>query len=195
MRGKRILVHCKLLAALCLCAAAMSTAATAQVWVASTGTVDPASLSSALVNGQLVFIRPGLATGTVTIRYNVLPVGDLITNLTQPCCQSRELVVRYMDNGPGAQVLVKLKRYNVNTGAVTTLLTFNSKNFPSQTNFQQQIPGPMSFFNFSFADGPINGVNDQGGDSVYYIEATLVRSAPGGNPGLGSIRLVTGLAP
>ncbi|HKD80020.1 MAG TPA: hypothetical protein VKH81_10015 [Candidatus Angelobacter sp.] len=195
MSLNRILIRCKFLAALCLCAAAMSEAASAQVWVASTGTVDPSSLSSTLFQGQLVFIKPGLATGTVTLRYNVLPVDDLTTVLTQPCCQSRELVVRYMDNGPGAQVLVKLKRYNVNTGAVTTLLTFNSKDFPSQTAFQQPLPGPMSFFNFSFADGPINGVSDQGGDSVYYIEATLIRSASGGNPGLGSIRLVTALAP
>lgn len=195
MSLNRILVQCKLVAALCLCAAAMSTAASAQIWVASTGTVDPASLSSALFSGQLVFIKPGLATGTVTIRYNILPVDDLTTVLTNPAVQARELVVRYMDNGPGAQVLVKLKQYNVNTGAVTTLLTFNSKNFPSQTGFQQPIPGPMNFFNFSFADGPINGVNDQGGDSVYYIEATLIRTAPSGNPGLGSIRLVTALAP
>jgi hypothetical protein len=197
MKSIRILVHGRRMVMLCLLIAALSQAAAAQIWVASTGTVDESSTSTVLFNGQLAFIRPSLPTGKVTLRYNVLPVGNLINPISQPCCESRALMVRFLDNGEGAQVIVTLKRYNVRTGALTTLLTFDSNRFPLRAGFQEPVPtiGDGNFFNFSFAEGPTEGSQDRGGDSAYYIEATLIRSKPGGNPGLGSIRLVKVLAP
>ena len=197
MKSIRILTHGRRMAMLSLLFAALSQVATAQIWVASTGTPDESSTATVLFNGQLAFIRPSLPTGSVTLRYNVLPAGNLISPITQPCCESRALMVRFLDNGHGAQVIVRLKRYNVRTGELTTLLTFDSNRFTPQTGFQEPVPtiGDGSFFNFSFAEGPTEGTQDQGGDSAYFIEATLIRSAPGGNPGLGSIRLVKVLAP
>jgi hypothetical protein len=185
-----------LLLSLCVAIAMAHNAATAQTWVASTGTGDGASLSTyQFVNGA-AFVRASVARGTVILRYNVLPVGDLLVPVTEPCCESRALWVRFLDNGKGAQVLVTLKRYNVLTGQITTLLTFDSKKFPSQSTFQAPLPtiDDGSLINFSFASGPVNG-NNQGGDSVYFIEATLIRSAPGGNPGLASVSIVRSLAP
>jgi hypothetical protein len=46
----------------------------AQIWIASTGAVDPSGASTYLFNGQLAFVKPSLATGTVILRYNVLPL-------------------------------------------------------------------------------------------------------------------------
>jgi hypothetical protein len=169
----------------------------AQLWVASTGTVDEGSLGTVLFTGGVATIRPAVSTGFTILRYNVLPVGKLVQPITDPCCESRALMVRYEDDGPGAQVIVTLKRYDVHTGKVTTLLIFNSNKHPQQSSFQEPVPtiSEGSFFNFNFAEGPTEGSQDLGGDSAYFIEAQLIRSAPGGNPGLSSVRIVTVQAP
>ena len=169
----------------------------AQTWAASSGAVDPASLTSYWINNGAVVLRPSLKTGTVTVRYNVLPVGDLAVPITQPCCQGRALWVRFLDNGNDSRVQVALKRSNVFTGQITTILTFDSDQYPPQATFQSATPnsGLGAFFNFSFASGPFNGSTNEGGDSVYYIEATLTRSAPDGNAGLASVSIVNTLAP
>ena len=175
---------------------AMVGAAQAQTWVASTGAVDEKSLSLYQFTNGHAFIR-GDILGQVTLRFNVLPVGDLLVPVTQACCEGRALWVRFLDNGDGAQVIVKLKQYNVITGHVTTLLSFDSNDFPPQPKFQDATPnqglGPL--VNFSFATGPFNGATNQGGDNVYFLEARLIRTKPGGTPGLASISIVRTLAP
>jgi hypothetical protein len=174
----------------------MASPASAQTWVASTGAVDQSSLLTYQFSNGAAFVR-GTAPGKAVLRFNVLPAGDLLTPVTQACCEGRALWVRFLDNGPGAQVLVQLKQYNIVTGKITTLLSFDSNSFPPQPAFQDATPnqglGPL--VNFSFATGPFNGANNEGGENVYYLEATLIRSAPGGTPGLASISIVRTLAP
>jgi hypothetical protein len=171
-------------------------AANAQTWVASTGTVDPSSLSSCQFSNGAAFVR-GDTPGKVVLRFNILPVAELLVPVTQACCEGRALWVRFLDTGDGAQVLVEVKRYNVTTGEITTILSFDSNTYPPQSAFQDATPnnglGPL--VNFSFAGGPFNGSTNQGGDSVYYIEATLVRTKPHANPGLASVSIVRTLAP
>jgi len=170
--------------------------ANAQTWVASTGTVDASSLSTYTFTGSAALVK-GTNPGKVVLRYNILPTDEMLVNVTQPCCEGRALWVRFLDNGNGAQVLVNVKRYNIVSGNTTTLLSFDSNNYAPQPIFQNATPnqglGPL--VNFSFAEGPFNGSTNQGGDSVYYIEATLIRSASGGTPGLASVSIVRTLAP
>lgn len=170
--------------------------ASAQTWVATTGTADPSTVSMATFNGSAALIK-GTNPGKVVLRYNILPTNEMLVNVTQPCCEGRALWVRFLDNGDGAQVLVNVKRVNVTTGQTTTILSFDSNNFAAQSTFQDATPnsglGPL--VNFSFAEGPFNGSTNEGGDSAYYIEATLIRSATGGTPGLQSVGIVRTLAP
>jgi hypothetical protein len=169
--------------------------ADAQTWVASTGTLDPSSQTTSSFNGSTALVK-GTSPGKVVLRYNILPTPEMLINVTQACCEGRALWVRFLDNGDGAQVLVNVKRLNVTTGKTTTVLSFDSNSYPPQSTFQAPIPaglGPL--VNFSFAEGPFNGSTNQGGDSVYYIEATLTRSATGGTPELQSIAIVRTLAP
>ena len=192
MKILRTLINCERIAMLALCFAALSQIGAAQVWMASTGTVDPSSLSTYLFVGPVAYVQPSLAKGTVTLRYNVFPIGDLLKPLGNACCFGRGLVVRFLDNGSGAQVIVTLKQYNVKTGQLTTPLTLDSNNYPPQSAFQLGTPQSSgAYFNYSFAQGPTDGPNLQGGCCTYYVEAKLIRSAPGGTPGLGSISLVT----
>jgi hypothetical protein len=170
----------------------------AQIWVAATGTVDEGSLSTFQFTGGNAFVRSSVTNGFAILRFNVFPAGKLLTPITDPCCEGRGLKVRFLDNGSGAQVVAALKRYNVHTGQVTTLLSFDSNNFPARSGFQESVINDCgTFFNFSFAEGPVEGGGnpDQGGDSAYYIEARLTRSTSAGNPGLAAIRLVTVLCP
>jgi hypothetical protein len=165
----------------------------AQVYVASTGAVDEGSINSFVFNSGTLSIRPSLPAASAIVRYNVLPVGELLKPLSDPCCAARALVVRYIDNGPGAQVKVTLKRYNVRTGGQSILLTFDSNDFPSASGYQQHIPTIFEgrFFDFNFAQGPFDGGEDQGGDAVYFLEATLIKSSSAGTPAIASIRIIT----
>ncbi len=190
-------LHRRILSCFSLCIAlTLAGTANAQTWVASTGTLDPSSLSTATFNGGTALVK-GTSPGKVILRYNILPTAEMLVNVTQACCEGRALWVRFLDNGDGAEVTVNVKRLNVTTGVTTTILSFDSNNYPAQSSFQDATPdqglGPL--VNFSFAEGPFNGSTNEGGDSVYYIEATLIRSATGGTPGLASVSIVRTLAP
>jgi hypothetical protein len=181
---------------------ALAASSAAQIWIASSGTVDEGSLGTYFFTGGVATIRPTVSSGFAILRYNVLPTAALMKPLTNPCCEGRALMVRYRDNGPGARVVLALKRYNVHTGQVTTLLTFDSDHPPQQaapgfTGFQEPVPtiNESNFFDFNFAEGPTESNQDLGGNSAYYIEAQLIKTSSGGNPGLASIRIVTVEAP
>jgi len=124
-------------------------------------------------------LNSSLSNGTVVIRYNVLPVRDLIKPLDPAAPgQCRELFVRFLDNGSAARVIASLRRMDVRTGQITTLLTFDSNSVPAQSTFQRR-GSVCKAFEFDVAD-----MRDDTGSGVYYIGAQLSKSNSSGNPGL-----------
>jgi hypothetical protein len=150
----------------------------AQVWVGSTGTVDPNSTNLVkYINGR-VELRNDAPVGSVAfIRYNVLPVRDLATDLTS--IEYRVFDARFLDDGAG-HVFLSLIQQNLSTGALTTLMTFDSNASSPSASYQRgNTPGNPTF-NFIWADS--EGFDPS--DNVYYVEAQLSRSAAGGQAGL-----------
>lgn len=99
----------------------------AQDWVGSTGTVDPNSTNLVkYINGR-VELRNDAPVGSVAfIRYNVLPVRDLATDLNS--IEYRVFDARFLDDGAG-HVFLSLIQQNLSTGALTTLMTFDRQCF------------------------------------------------------------------
>jgi len=162
-------------------------AAHAQTWVGSTGTVDPNSVNLVkYINGR-VELRNDAPVGSVAfIRYNVLPVRDLATNLTS--IEYRIFDARFLDDGAG-HVFLSLIQQNQSTGALTTLMTFDSNASTPSTSYQRANTPGNPTFNFTWADSDGFDPND----CVYYVEAQLSRTATGGQAGLAgfSIKKIT----
>ena len=149
-----------------------------QTWVGSTGTVDPNSMNLVkYINGR-VELRNDAPVGSVAfIRYNVLPVRDLATDLNS--FEYRIFDARFLDDGAG-HVFLSLIQQNLSTGALTTLMTFDSNASTPSASYQRgNTPGNPAF-NFIWADS--EGFDPS--DNVYYVEAQLSRTAAGGQAGL-----------
>jgi len=158
-------------------------AALAQTWVGSTGTVDPGSANLVKFVDGRVELRSDAPVGvTALVRYNVLPVRDLATDLNS--IEYRIFAARFLNDG-GGHVVLLLKQYNVNSGVVSTLMTFDSNNSAPSSGYQLgNTPGNPTF-DFTWADS--EGFNPT--DSVYYVEAQLTRTAAGGKVGLGGFAI------
>ena len=143
----------------------------AQTWVGSTGTVDPNSVNLIkYINGR-VELRNDAPVGSVAfIRYNVLPVRDLAADLQS--ISYRVFDARFLDNGAG-HVFLSLIQLNQSTGALTTLMTFDSNSSSPNASYQRgNTPGNPTF-NFTWADSEAFNPDD----CVYYVEAQLSRTA------------------
>jgi hypothetical protein len=163
-----------------------SVIAHAQVWVGSTGTVDPNSTNLVkYINGR-VELRNDAPVGSVAfIRYNVLPVRDLASNLNG--IAYRIFDARFLDNGAG-HVFLALKQVNVSTGVTTTLMTFDSNLSAPSASYQRGNTSGNPHFDFTWADSEAFDPTD----SVYYVEAQLSSNAAGGQAGLAgfSIKMI-----
>ena len=139
--------------------------------VGSAGTVDEADSQRVAFDLGTATLRPG-AVGTLNLRYNVVAVDGLFR------ADGAELGVRFRDNGAAAQVIVRLKRYNLETGALTTLLTLNSNAFPAQNGFQLRTAVDCSLrFNFF--------------DFAYFMDVELTKDTAAGTPALAIIQLAS----
>ena len=169
--------YCFVLAAIAVLAFSVPVAY-AQTWVGSTGTVDPNSVNLVkYINGRVELRNDAPVDSVAFIRYNVLPVRDLATDLTS--IEYRIFAARFLDDGAG-HVFLSLNRLNLSTGAITTLLTFDSNQSSPSASYQEGTTPGNPQFNFNWADSE----GSDPADSVYYVEAQLSRSATGGQAGL-----------
>jgi hypothetical protein len=136
----------------------------------SAGTVDEADLGIVNFANAEARLMPGAAAGSVlNVRYNVVS----LAGFSGP--GQYVMRVRFQDNGDAARVQLALRRHNL-TGTTSTLANFDSNTFPAQVGYQNQQR--CVGINWDFGAGP------------HYIEATLTKSAAGGQPGLAFIQLI-----
>ncbi|TKB68935.1 MAG: hypothetical protein E8D52_08110 [Nitrospira sp.] len=163
------------LALLCYAASAYAQVV-AKCWtmVGSDGTVDQADLSIVALSSNTAAVRSGVSKGTVDIRYNVVAMDGVFGGDRN----TKTLAVRLADNGPDAQVIVRLQQLNISTGVITLLEELNSNDFDPQTTAQRRA----ILFNcdkpdFDFAN------------NVYYVEAQLIKTGPSGTPLIRAIQI------
>ncbi len=145
-----------------------------QPWssVASDGTIDTDDLDLARVSGAVVQLANSAPNNaTLNVRYNITAVEGVTNNLG--CIL---IIARFRDPNDQTQVLAKLKRYNISTGELRTLLTVNINNFPDSNEFQlgNEFDCSLAFDFFSFA---------------YFVDVELIKDGSNGKPALGSLRI------
>jgi hypothetical protein len=185
MSASRLRNYCLGLAVIAVLAFSMPMAH-AQVWVGSTGTVDPNSTNLVkYINGRVELRADAPVNAVAFIRYNVLPVRDLAANLTG--ISYRVFDARFLNNGAG-HVFLALKQVNVSTGVTTTLMTLDSNLSAPSASYQRGNTPGNPHFDFSWDDSDGFGPTD----CVYYVEAQLSRNAAGGQAGLAgfSIKMI-----
>jgi hypothetical protein len=160
----------------------------AQTWVGSTGTVDPNSANLVkYIDGKVELRNDAPVGATAFIRYNVLPVRDLVKNVVSG--ESRSFAASFLDDGAG-HIFLSLKQVNLRTGDITTLMTLDSNASAASTSYQEAFTPPgVLMFDFHFADSEANDP----ADSVYYVEAQLSRTAAGGQAGLAGFSIKTNI--
>jgi hypothetical protein len=145
--------------------------------VGSAGTVDEADSSIVALDSNTVAVRGSANVGTVNIRYNIADVSGPFSGTKN----AMQLTARMADNGPAAQVVIRIIQLNVSSGELTTLGELNSNSFPPTDQAQAR----STFIN---CDGPDINFSS----NVYYADVELIKTAAEGNPLLRAIRLCPG---
>ena len=140
--------------------------------VASTGTVDESDHSIVTLNaGGYTSIKSTAPVGSIlNIRYNIVGL-ESISNLGQ----GFTLETRFRDNGSGARVRLKVKRYNKN-GGTTTIHSMDSNNYVNKTGYQTRA-NAACFKDFDFDN------------NSYFVDVEMTKSSASGGAGLGWIRI------
>ena len=141
--------------------------------VGSAGTVDEADTGIVLLGSPNAgsVTMPAAATGTLNVRYNVVAVDGALGG------DNYALTARFRDNGANGRVIVRLKRYNLNTGVVTTLLTLDSNAFVGLDSFQTRTVTSACGTSLDFFN------------NAYFMDVEIIKTAAAGTPALGSIKL------
>jgi hypothetical protein len=162
--------------------------ASAQIWSAAgaTGAVDESGTSIYVFGSNgAVAIRSSVAGGTLTVRYPVQTVPDLLVPQESDCPEMR---VNLRDTGPGARVIVRLMALSIFPGSdtqVTSLARIDSDTRPPVGDPNQyrsyavclnnSSPGSEFLFHKAFF--------------TYYVDVQLIKTAATAHPGLMSLQI------
>jgi hypothetical protein len=140
----------------------------AKLWttVGSAGTVDANDLSIFTTNDRNISVMASELPATVDVRYNIVAVDGLV-----PANNGGTgifMKARYRDVGSNGQMVLRLKRYNLNTGTTTTLLTLDSNAFgqSSSPQVRKVATNPcVSTVRFDFVN------------NAYFVDAQLIQTS------------------
>jgi hypothetical protein len=90
---------------------------------------------------------------------------------------------RFRDNGANNRIVFRLKRVDLNTGAVQILMTMDSDLYAGSGSFQTREIGCGNSFTFDFSN------------HAYYVEATMTRTNLPVTPGVAAIQLGVSSSP
>ena len=135
--------------------------------VGSDGTVDEADLGVVALSPNTAAVRSATLGATVEIRYNVVATDGIFGGESK----TKNLTVRFADNGNSAQVIVRLITFNIISGVSSTLVEFNSNNFPPSNVAQAKTVG----FNCQKPEFDFE-------KNIYFIEVQLIKTGINGNP-------------
>lgn len=149
----------------------------------SAGTVDILDHAIVSLISNKVVIKTSVTSGTADIRYNVVAVDGVFGGSDK----KKVLKVLYIDNGPNARVVVRVKQMNLSTAAITQLVEFRSDDpgIPQLPSAQKQEKA----FNLGSPELDFS-------QNVYFIEAFVQKFAfPGtsGNPTIHGIQICPGI--
>ena len=94
---------------------------TAKLWttVGSAGAVDEDDLSIASTSDKNIQVWASQFPATLDVRYNIVAVDGLVP--ANNGGTSFFMTARYRDLGTNGQIVLRLKKYSLNTGSTTTL--------------------------------------------------------------------------
>ena len=118
-------------AGLLLCTA-ITSAQGAKCWtmVGSDGAVPPTELGLITTSLNTIAVRTDIGSAVAHVRYNVVAVDGLLQG------EAQTLTARFTDNGPSAQVRVRLVQTNIHTGVSTILAEIDSNLFAASSAAQ-----------------------------------------------------------
>ena len=164
-------------------AAVAAVSAQADIWSAAgfTGIVDEADLNIHQFNSTgSVSIKSSVSSGALDIRF---PVATMLNHQAPAgaCTEMRALV---RDTGPGVRVIVRLIQLGVRSGfegQLSTLAQIDSDTTPRLTNLND----PAAYAQYRTCFRSSSGIPFDYSFFNYYVDAQLIKTAAGGNPGPG----------
>jgi hypothetical protein len=140
--------------------------------VGSNGAVPPTEVGLITTSVNTIASRTDIGSSVVHARYNVVAVDGLLQG------EAQTLRARFTDNGPSAQVRVRLLQTNIRTGLSTILAELDSNSFPPSSVAQSQSTDfGCQALDFDFFS------------NIYYIEVTLLRTGPSGTPDIRGLQM------